>query len=320
MVGVCLLFQLAGLIENDAGEWAPTGSTQSPASDAGATELSYDRLAAQVVPTEGKTIPVVWGDVGQKLVAAGAIDLAKFEAQYGGLSDEQRAILQGDSLQQITFTPDNIRFWTNVLWSLGLTQRSKVLSEGPMKQREAEIPLGLRLLGGWTLGSKDATELYNSTRLIQLTPKDERSTGYGAYLPTLLRQPHRLPGLQSRDGRAGTAGTDGRTGRGEEALYAAATSNSYAFANTYITLAAYLGRQGTPGQRSSVARGVFERARSQTHCRAGRLDSRRADSGWKLQRVVAHDYRPTSPDRPFGLSATPANGGGRPARPGVCFF
>lgn len=136
--------------------------------------LRYDQLVQQVAPLAGTTISVEWGDMGQKLIEAGAIDLEKFEARYNGLNDEQLAVLLGEGLDAITFKPENIQFWTNVLWALGLTQESKVLSEGPMEQNAAQTPLGnYASTGGWTLGSKPATELYSSTRLIGLTPEQD---------------------------------------------------------------------------------------------------------------------------------------------------
>ncbi|MBI5957439.1 MAG: hypothetical protein HY866_01800, partial [Chloroflexi bacterium] len=118
------------------------GTSEVPTSTPVVVRLNYDDLVEQVIPVTGTTIAVEWGDLGQGLIEAGAIDLEKFETQYGGLSAEQREILQGDNLQQITFTPDNIQFWTNVLWSLGLTQQSKVLSAGPMMKNSEQTPLG----------------------------------------------------------------------------------------------------------------------------------------------------------------------------------
>ncbi len=137
----------------------PHGTLEAPTPAPVVHHVNYDDLVEQVVPAAGMSIPVRWGDMGQRLIEAGAIDLEKFEKQYGGLSPEQQAILQGDSLQEITFTRDNIQFWTNVLWSLGLTQQSDVLGEGPMMQNAGQAPLGnYASTGGWTLGSQDAVD------------------------------------------------------------------------------------------------------------------------------------------------------------------
>jgi hypothetical protein len=94
--------------------------------------VNYDDLVEQVVPAAGSTLSVRWEDMGKRLVEVGAIDLEKVEHQYGELNAERQEILWGNTLQEISFTRENIQFWTNVLWSLGLTQHSKVLSDGPI--------------------------------------------------------------------------------------------------------------------------------------------------------------------------------------------
>jgi hypothetical protein len=175
--------------------------------------------------------------------------LDKFEAQYGRFSDEQRAILLGDNLQEITFTADNIQFWTNVLWSLGLTQQSSVLGEGLMIQREAEVPIGnYASTGGWILGSKDPTELYNSTRLIELTPEqDEMVYQVAEHIFRPCCGNHTAyPDCNHGMAVLGLLELMASQGASEEDLYEAAlTFNSYAFSGTYLTLAAYFDGQGT---------------------------------------------------------------------------
>lgn len=208
-----------------------------------ASALHYDQLVEQVAPASGITIEVRWGDMGQKLVEAGAIDLEKFEALYGNLNDEQRAILQGNHLDQITFTPQNIQFWTNVLWALGLTQESAVLSDGPMKQREDEIPLGnYASTGGWTLGSLSAVELYNSVRLIELTPEQDDlvyQVAEAVFRPC-CGNPAVYPDCNHGMAVLGLLELLASQGADETQLYQAALAfNSYAFMNTYTTIAAY---------------------------------------------------------------------------------
>ena len=115
--------------------------------------VSYEELVKQVLPTEGKTVLVEWGDMGQKLVKAGAIDRNKFDKNFSNMTEEMREVLEGDDAHQIKFTQENIVFWTDVLWALGLTQKSKVLSEGPMVQNKERTPLAnYASTAGWTLG------------------------------------------------------------------------------------------------------------------------------------------------------------------------
>lgn len=143
-----------------------------PTAGAEVSGVHYGELVEQVAPRSGQSIPVRWGNMGQKLIAVGAIDLDKVQAHYGGLTEEQQAILLGDDLSEITFNAENIQFWTNMVWALGLTQRSKVLDEGPMRHSEAQLPLGnYASTGGWTLGKKSPIQLYSSARLVALTPE-----------------------------------------------------------------------------------------------------------------------------------------------------
>ena len=212
------------------------------------SNIRYEQLVEQVVPPAGKTIAVRWGDMGRKLVEVGAIDLAKFKSRYGGLNAEQRAILQGDRLEEITLRPDNIQFWTNVLWALGLTQQSKVLAEGPMMQNEAQTPLGnYASTAGWGLGSKPATELYNSARLIALMPAQDELVyriAEGIFRPC-CGNPTAYPDCNHGMAVLGLLELMASQGADETALYAAALAfNSYAFSDSYIKVAAYWARQG----------------------------------------------------------------------------
>ncbi|HEX3053668.1 MAG TPA: hypothetical protein VHP83_23620 [Aggregatilineaceae bacterium] len=185
--------------------------------------------------------------MGQRLVEAGAIDLEKFEQQYGGLSTEQQEILQGDSLQEITFTLENIQFWTNVLWSLGLTQQSNVLGEGPMMQNVEQVPLGnYASTGGWTLGNQDAVDLYNSAPLISLTPEQDDlvyQVTENIFRPC-CGNPTVFPDCNHGMAVLGLLELLASQGATEQEMYQAAlVFNSYAFPDTYITLAAYFATQ-----------------------------------------------------------------------------
>lgn len=219
-----------------------------PTTEPRASHLHYDTLVEQVAPLSGRTIPVHWGDMGQKLIAAGAIDLDRIEAHYGGLTGEQRAILLGDSLTEITLSADNIQFWTNVLWALGLTQRSKVLDEGPMRQNEAQWPLGnYASTGGWTLGSKPATELYSSARLVALTPEQDEMVYHVAehIFRPCCGNSTAFPDCNHGMAALGLLELLASQGADTDELYQAALIfNAYAFSDTYIALAAYLTLQG----------------------------------------------------------------------------
>lgn len=214
------------------------------------TSVRYDDLVQQVAPLSGTTINVHWGDMGQKLIEAGAIDLEKFDTRYSGLSDEQQAILLGGEVSEITFKFENIQFWTNVLWALGLTQESKVLGEGLMKQNEARTPIGnYASTGGWTLGSKPATDLYNSARLIELTPEQDDTVfrvAENVFRPCCGNHTA-YPDCNHGMAVLGLLELMASQGATEDEMYEAALAfNAYSFSDAYIRTAAYFALQDIP--------------------------------------------------------------------------
>ena len=211
-------------------------------------QVTYEELARQVIPKSGKTVLVEWGNMGQKLVQAGVIDMNKFKEVFPQLTEEQRQALEGDDLHQITFTAENIGFWTDVLWGLGLTQESKVLSEGPMQQNAKSTPLkNYASTAGWTLGVKDAMKLYNSERLVALTPEQDGlvyQVAENIFRPCCGNSAA-YPDCNHGMAVLGLLELMAAQGAGEKEMYQAALAfNSYAFADTYINAAAYLVKQG----------------------------------------------------------------------------
>ena len=205
-------------------------------------------MAGQEIPKNGKRVLVERGDLGQKLVAAGAIDMDKMAKVFPSLTDEQQEILTGDNAHQITFREDNIGFWTDVLWALGLTQKSKVLSEGPMKQNEARKPLkNYASTAGWTLGTKDAMKLYNSQKLVELTPEQDElvyQIAANIYRPCCGNSAA-YPDCNHGMAVLGLLELLAAQGAGEKEMYEAALAfNRYAFADTYINAAAHLDKKG----------------------------------------------------------------------------
>jgi len=174
--------------------------------------------------------------------------LEKFEKNYGGLNSEQEEILGGDDLHQIRFTDENIQFWTNVLWSLGLTQKSKVLTEGPMATNAEQTPIeNYASTAGWTLGKKEAMQLYNSRELIALTPEQNEMVyrvAENIFRPCCGNDTA-YPDCNHGMAVLGLLELLANQGVGEDEMYEAALAfNSYAFSSTYINAAAYYGQKG----------------------------------------------------------------------------
>ncbi|MCL7453073.1 MAG: hypothetical protein M8467_08485 [Anaerolineae bacterium] len=130
-------------------------------------------LAEQVQPPGGYPLPASYGNLGPELVQAGAIDYDRFAQLYlqrgQPLTSLQVGILKEGSDSQVVIDPENAHFLLNLFWAVGLTNQNPILVEGPMMQRGREGVGSFASTGGWTLGSRQATELYSSVPLIQLT-------------------------------------------------------------------------------------------------------------------------------------------------------
>ncbi|MAT96245.1 MAG: hypothetical protein CL608_03805 [Anaerolineaceae bacterium] len=135
-------------------------------------------------------LPVSWGDLGPQLVAAGAIDAARFIQLYvdGGrpLTAAQQELLYTASDEPIVIDYHNARFVLNFFWALGLVNQNPILTEGPMMQ-QSEGDIGrFASTGGWTLGHHPAPDLYASVPLISLTPEQQsrlEEVAYNVYRP-----------------------------------------------------------------------------------------------------------------------------------------
>jgi hypothetical protein len=147
-------------------------------------------LMHQINPPEGYKMPVIYGDIGPQLVEAGAIDMPRFTSVYKQqaqpLTDEQMAILTKGSVAHVEINPENAYFLLNFFWAFGLTNQNSILTEGKMVSRGIEQVGGFASTGGWTLGTKPATDLYASRKIIPLTDEQQArlaEVAAGVYRP-----------------------------------------------------------------------------------------------------------------------------------------
>jgi hypothetical protein len=124
-------------------------------------------------PKEGFKIQATYGDIGPKLLAAGAIDLKMFEQLYQQssqpLSDKEIEILTKGSQDQLVITRQNARFLLNYFWALGLTNKNPLLDQGPIQQASNGQIDRFASTGGWTIGQKPVTDLFSSTTILALS-------------------------------------------------------------------------------------------------------------------------------------------------------
>jgi hypothetical protein len=140
--------------------------------------IDYDLLLQQVNPPEGFIIPVKLGQMGARLIEAGAIDYQQFAMLYQQtgqpLTEHQTTVLEGTySEDSITIDSQNAHFWLNFFWAVGLTTQNPILTEGAMMQNGREGVVNFASTGGWILGAKPVDVLYASQPLIVLTPEQQ---------------------------------------------------------------------------------------------------------------------------------------------------
>ena len=224
---------------------APEGVTQAAVSK----PAQADPLEAQVFP-QSVELPVVWGDLGKRMVQAGIIDPAKFEALYagrGGMTAEMKALLIGQDNGKLVMTQENSAYVLNLLWALGLGQQSQVLTNGPMMNNASVKPENFASTGGWTLGVGDAMNHYAKHNLLNLTPSQQalvEKVAKGIYRPCCGNSTY-FPDCNHGMGMLGLLELMASQGANETSMYQAALyANSYWFPDTYLTLANYFKNQG----------------------------------------------------------------------------
>ncbi len=209
--------------------------------------LNLANLPAKVTPAEGFTLPISWDDLGPKLVSLGVIDKQKFE-KIVQMSELQRAILTDGSEGQITINFDNSQFVVDMLWALGLAQKSLVYTEGPMGKEYAGKAANFASTGGWTLARGNAMDHYNKHEIIPFTSEQHKrvmALAGNVYRPCCGNHTafpdcnHGMAALAAIELMVAGNLSD------EEIYKSVLKLNSFWFPQNYITTATYFERQGT---------------------------------------------------------------------------
>lgn len=135
--------------------------------DAGRRSAEIDALF------EPRKLPVRYGQLGPKLIEAGAIDFDRFASALDGqgksLTDAQRRLLRDGGDDFVRIDRADALFLLDFFWAVGLSNRNPILNDGPMGRLGRDRIGGFASTGGWTLGARPATELYAGTPLVTLT-------------------------------------------------------------------------------------------------------------------------------------------------------
>jgi len=136
------------------------------------SEQLISEVTQKVLP-EKFDLGVSFGDTVKKLVETGAIDRQKFMDLYqnrGGLPAEFQNLFDEASAEEITVTKENNAILLNLLWPLGIANKTDFLAAGPMKEDSANYAS----TGGWTLGREDGGKLFNRFPILPLTEGQEK--------------------------------------------------------------------------------------------------------------------------------------------------
>ncbi len=209
--------------------------------------MDLSTIEEAVVPSAGIELPISWGTLGKQLVDAGVIDLPAFEKVIN-LTPEQKKVLTVGSDEKIRIDRTNSQFIVDVLWALGLAQKSIVYEEGPMGKEEKANAGNFASTGGWTLARGDAMQYLNRFDFISLTEEQQKRVGEIAknvYRPCCGNSTW-FP--DCNHGMAALAAIEMMVAGGipEKDIYKSVLAlNSFWFADTYLTTATYFARQGT---------------------------------------------------------------------------
>lgn len=215
-----------------------------PATPQVSTPTEQASSASRVTLPDSYILPVSFGDIGSRLVAAGAIDYDRFVQLYAEagqpLTEEQLEILTTGSDGPVVINQENAYFLLNFLWAVGLTNQNPVLTEGPMQQHGKGDISGFASTGGWTMGTKPATELYASTPLIKLTSEQQarlEAVAQAVYRPC-CNNPTAFPDCNHGMAMLGLLELMAAQGASEDEMFAAAKYvNAFWFPQQMLELA-----------------------------------------------------------------------------------
>src|SRR3989344_37631 len=204
------------------------------------------KIEQAVIPEKGIILPVVWGDLGKRLVENGVIDQEKFEQLYanrGGLDDDAKNLLMGRSNGKLLITKENANLLLNLLWAIGLGIKNEILEKGEMSDPRYGGAGKFASTSGWTLAKGDPMQHYSAHTLISLTPEQQKlvdEVSRNIFRPCCGNSTH-FPDCNHGMAMLGLLELMASQGVSEKDMYKAALAvNSYWFPDTYLNIARYL--------------------------------------------------------------------------------
>ncbi len=212
----------------------------------GGKVLDLSLLEQEVFPESGITLPVSWGDIGPKLIALGVIDETKFRKAVKLTADQEEILTKGTD-RKISIDRSNGQFVVDMLWALGLAQKSVVYETGPMGKEYKKDAGNFASTGGWSLARGDAMQYLSRFDLIALTQEQQQRVGeiaQNVYRPCCGNSTwfpdcnHGMAALAAIELMVAAELDEKEIYRNLLAL------NTYWFSDTYVTIATHFARSG----------------------------------------------------------------------------
>ncbi|MBI5412271.1 hypothetical protein HZA43_03820 [Candidatus Peregrinibacteria bacterium] len=210
-----------------------------------------------VLPSKGVELPIVWGDIGKRLIDSGVINNQKFEslyAQRGGLSAEMKTLLTASDNGKIRMTLENAGVLLNIAWALGLGDKNPVLEQGPMNDKQYGGAGNFASTGGWSLSTGDTMSHYSKHPFIVLTPDQQsllEKVAKGIYRPCCGNSVY-FPDCNHGMAMLGLLELMASQNVSEDDMFHAALAvNSYWFPDTYVTITKFFAKQGVAWDKVS---------------------------------------------------------------------
>ncbi len=243
---------LVGFLANQL-RTAKLAQTQTPAPTQQAAVQQQSGNQAELTKIQNEvikksyTFKIKWGNLGQRMIADGVIDKQKFTKAVTGkdsLPQDLDKYLSSDQ-SQIELTPQNAQFWVDVLWGLGLANKTQILEEGPMV--EGGQTANFASTGGWTIGAKNPMQIYAKYDYIPLTDAQTqrvKDIASGIYRPC-CDNPTSFPDCNHGMAALGLIELMVSQNFSDNDIYKAVLAfNTYWFPQTYLNTAYYFQQNG----------------------------------------------------------------------------
>lgn len=239
-----------------AGAWLfTTDSKTVPQRNIDSTAVSQEQqplseLEESVLPLGGVELPVVWGDLGEKLVSVGVIDANKFEAIYqqrGQFSEEYRKLLLDGGNGKLTINSSNSGYLLNLFWALGLASKNSILEKGEMSDPSYGGAGRFASTGGWTASVGNAMDHFSRHKFFNLTDEQQAlvdKVSRGIFRPCCGNSTH-FPDCNHGMAMLGLLELMASQDVSEQDMWKTALAvNSYWFPENYLTIASYMKSKG----------------------------------------------------------------------------